>query len=297
MDPYALYAGDDSTSDEQAKALAQALRGRRAAGIIASAGQNDLLKDVGKAETESANTGERMLGEAGAHRASNRLQEKGLQQQADVLKQNVAHQKVEEDQGQQRIGLEGKNLDLRLAMEKGEKVKAFASAIEPHAEFFDAVNAVKDALAKADAKHEAPPGIGPIIGTIGEVFPSLISSEGKNLAMRVNQLAQSVDRMKAGMKGAASVPLIARMAKATGLMSTGNVDQMREGLKILEESANADIQAKKAGFGQDVIDVVQSRNPSIPLNGPQRKNDTGLPDAEHARLMELRAKKTSGALK
>jgi hypothetical protein len=127
-DIYSLFMADDEgTAQERAAALAAALRGKRALGLVGAASQNDLIAPAGRALLQDAGQGEGMLAQAGGQRSGQRLQ-RTLQAQAQDFqgKQAGAERAARASEGGLNRALERELAGLRAAAE-AERAKREAA--------------------------------------------------------------------------------------------------------------------------------------------------------------------------
>jgi hypothetical protein len=114
LDYMALFGGDDAAAQNQAAALAAAIRGRRAAGTLGLITGDPAMGAVGKEMTGDADKMETSLMGAAQHRAEQQIQGKRLDNQTAQLQSMMGYRQDQVDLGHQRLDL-GQN---RLQQER-----------------------------------------------------------------------------------------------------------------------------------------------------------------------------------
>lgn len=123
IDYGALFGTDPAAAGNQAAALAQAIRQRRAAGTLGMITGDPAMSGVGQQFEGQANAMQQTLGGSGEKRAEHALQERHLGVQEQQMENMLRHQQTMEDvaanrlgQGDQRLAIERQALANRLAI-------------------------------------------------------------------------------------------------------------------------------------------------------------------------------------
>jgi len=104
MNLFDIYSPDQAASQNAAAALARALRGRQALGMVGAASGDPAIAQSAGSMLQSGNALQNELAGAGLHKAEQALQEKHLTVQEQQLANMMRHQQTMEDIAMGRLG-------------------------------------------------------------------------------------------------------------------------------------------------------------------------------------------------
>jgi hypothetical protein len=287
-DILALFGDDPAAAQAQAKAMADAMRQRRAAGTLATI-LGGPFAAAGKTFSGDADALQQQLVSSGQQRAGLGLQRQRLTQEGDQQKATEAYRTAQLGLDRERLNLDRSRVDqdawgavadpvtggiVMFNKKTGEvkplgpgggrpgpglvspkpkdlenDVQALGKDLEPIQKAVPDIATLRSATSKDDVA-----GFGPIAGRVPDM---LASSDGVANRQAAGRLMAAIIQATSGQ--AASEKEVARLLEANGMGRTATTEQLRQGVEKLAAQYDALLKQREAKYHPDVVKTYRSR--------------------------------------